>query len=431
MWSGKANPMGKIRMAQVGCGGMGLRHLYGQAELQRVFDSVDFVAVCDRNISTAEHVANQAEKMLGTHPTVYGDFDEMLDKEPDLDAVDIVTEVASHQTLAAKAFEAGVHVAMEKPMGVTVKACHQIIEAAERSGRVLSISENYRRDPMNLLVKAIIDSGALGLPRLMIDVSTRGSEYMQHSTAWRHLKLRGGALLDYGVHDADMFMFLLGEPDRIYAETDLWQRTRKTGDAAMGEHMRRMYAHRIADDAERGETIETTSEDVALASVRFKSGALGTFVHSLAAPGQSGSMDVFYCSEGSINLPGARTGRPVKVTRIDKKRALSNADVLALVPDFELDEVTARVFGGNRLSSYDAQFTNSDAKLIAIELQDLVSSITTGSELTVPGTIGLEAVALVYSILESGQAQVPVAFADVVNGDIDDYQREIDDHVGV
>jgi UDP-N-acetyl-2-amino-2-deoxyglucuronate dehydrogenase len=423
--------MQKLRMAQVGCGGMGLRHLHGQAELQRVFGSVDLVAVCDRNISTAEHVASEAEKMLGTRPAVYSDFDELLDKEPELDGVDIVTEVGSHHTLAAKAFDAGVHVAMEKPLGLTVKACHQIIEAAERSGCVLSVSENYRRDPMNLLVKALIDSGSLGQPRLMIDVSTRGSEYMPHSTAWRHIKLRGGALLDYGVHDADMFMFLMGEPERIYAETDLFQRTRKTGDAAMNERMRQMYAHRVADDTERGETIETSSEDVALASVRFKSGALGTFVHSLAAPGKSGAMEVLYCSEGSINLPGARTGNPVKVTRIDQSRALSKADVLALVPDFELDDLTATFFGGSRLSSYDLPFGQSDAKLIALELQDLVNAVTTGSEVAVPGKLGLDAVALVYSILESGQAQMPVAFADVVNGDVADYQQEIDDHAGL
>jgi predicted dehydrogenase len=423
--------MQKLRMAQVGCGGMGLRHLHGQAELQRVFGSVDLVAVCDRNISTAEHVASEAEKMLGTRPAVYSDFDELLDKEPELDGVDIVTEVGSHHTLAAKAFDAGVHVAMEKPLGLTVKACHQIIEAAERSGCVLSVSENYRRDPMNLLVKALIDSGSLGQPRLMIDVSTRGSEYMPHSTAWRHIKLRGGALLDYGVHDADMFMFLMGEPERIYAETDLFQRTRKTGDAAMNERMRQMYAHRVADDTERGETIETSSEDVALASVRFKSGALGTFVHSLAAPGKSGAMEVLYCSEGSINLPGARTGNPVKVTRIDQSRALSKADVLALVPDFELDDLTATFFGGSRLSSYDLPFGQSDAKLIALELQDLVNAVTTGSDVAVPGKLGLDAVALVYSILESGQAQMPVAFADVVNGDVADYQQEIDDHAGL
>ena len=60
--------MADLKIAQVGCGGMGLRHLYGEVELQQRADSFDVVAVCDLNRSAAEHVANEAEKGLGRRP---------------------------------------------------------------------------------------------------------------------------------------------------------------------------------------------------------------------------------------------------------------------------------------------------------------------------------------------------------------------------
>ena len=70
--------MADLRIAQVGCGGMGLRHLYGEVEERRVFGTFDLVALCDVNRKAAEHVADEAEKGLGARPNVYTDFDELL-----------------------------------------------------------------------------------------------------------------------------------------------------------------------------------------------------------------------------------------------------------------------------------------------------------------------------------------------------------------
>ena len=98
--------MADLQIAQVGCGGMGLRHLFGQIESKLVFGTFDYVAVCDLNTSAAEHVASEAERGLGKRPRVYNDFDEMLDKETSLDAVDIVTDAGLHHVLALKAFDA-------------------------------------------------------------------------------------------------------------------------------------------------------------------------------------------------------------------------------------------------------------------------------------------------------------------------------------
>ena len=66
-----------------------------------------------------------------------------------VDAVDIVTDTRMHHVFALQAFDAGVHILTEKPMALTMKACRLMRDAAEAKGLVLSIGEQYRRDPMN------------------------------------------------------------------------------------------------------------------------------------------------------------------------------------------------------------------------------------------------------------------------------------------
>ncbi len=112
-----------IRLALVGCGGMGLRHLYGLAELKRRgFDSVDLVAVCDIDSDHAAHVGGIANSKLGVKPNEYTDLQHLLSSERNLDAISLVTDPVSHHTLACMAFDAGVHVIVEKPLGVKVRA---------------------------------------------------------------------------------------------------------------------------------------------------------------------------------------------------------------------------------------------------------------------------------------------------------------------
>jgi predicted dehydrogenase len=59
-------------------------------------------------------------------------------------------------------------------MAVTVKACRMMAEASRKYGLVLSIAENYRRDPMNRLAKAVLDSGLIGAPHFILKIAVGG-----------------------------------------------------------------------------------------------------------------------------------------------------------------------------------------------------------------------------------------------------------------
>ncbi len=115
--------MSKIKLALVGCGGMGTRHLYGMRELlASPFNNIEPVAVCDIRLENAELAASEAETLFGYKPAVFTDMEAMAVAIPDLDAVSVVTDPSVHHTVVCRALELGWHVMVEKPMAITVGA---------------------------------------------------------------------------------------------------------------------------------------------------------------------------------------------------------------------------------------------------------------------------------------------------------------------
>src|SRR3954469_8260289 len=92
--SGEGTPTSKmsfmsdpVRLAIVGCGGMGRRHLAGLAELLRTeYNNVQLVAVCDPNQTNAEDLAVEAAELLGERPTVFATTERMVAETDGLEA---------------------------------------------------------------------------------------------------------------------------------------------------------------------------------------------------------------------------------------------------------------------------------------------------------------------------------------------------------
>lgn len=425
--------MERLALAQVGCGGMGLRHVLGMAEARRCgLARFDLVAVCDRHDAAAQHVADQAEMELGRRPRVFNDFTEMLRQETSTQAVNIVTDTRTHHVFALEAMRAGKHVATEKPMGLTVRACRAMIEVAKESGCILSVSENFRREPTIRLAKAAVDAGFVGAPWSIIVVSTAGTKDILQRAAWRHVKLRGGWLLESAVHDADMVMHLMGEVDHVSAEIDIREKYRSTGVGSLTPSSRlgqidQFYGHRVSEDLDRLESIEVTAEDSALGLLRFSSGATGQLGLSIAAHGQPTNLQIIYGSEGSMTVPTNRTGQLPQFTPAGKDAPISREEFFNLLPHFAFDDVTGRLFGGRGPGGmFDLPFGILDRKLIAIELTDFGNAILASRQPEVTGEAGLAAVALIYALLESGHSGKRVSIEGILTGEIDAYQREID-----
>ncbi|HWG84596.1 MAG TPA: Gfo/Idh/MocA family oxidoreductase, partial [Deinococcales bacterium] len=78
------------------------------------------------------------------------------------DALLITAPAAAHVPLALEGLSAGLHVLTEKPFAPSVAEARQAIEAADRAGRVLMVSQNYRHHPAPRAARALVASGELG-----------------------------------------------------------------------------------------------------------------------------------------------------------------------------------------------------------------------------------------------------------------------------
>jgi predicted dehydrogenase len=420
--------MTQIRLAIVGCGGMGHRHLYGLAELHRAgWDHFTLVGACDPVRGNAEALADQAATHFGSRPTVVGDLDELA--ALGVDAVDVTTTPRSHHTIAAEALARGWHTMVEKPLGLTVRACNVIRRAASTAGRVLSVAENYRRDPVNRLAKALLEAGVIGTPRLLIHHSISGGDQMLISV-WRHQKDQSGVLLDVGVHYADMMEYLLGEIEQVYAQTRLHEAIRRNPVAAGGTPTANPAGVYARWQKEMPATFAATAEDAAYATVMFKQGSVGQYIEDHAGHGQGIWARQIYGSAGSMSLPVDRSGGSISL-QLAGQAEIRSAGLLELVPNFRLDAVTASLFGAERLAEYGFSFAETDRKLLAVEYADFGAAIRGEHAPEVDAEQGARSVAVSYALLESGAIGRPVTIAEVLAEELGGYQQSIDEGLGL
>ena len=425
-----------LNIALVGAGGMGMRHANGYIELRKYFNDVHIVAVCDPHLDSAEAVAAVVAEATDESPKAFASLEDAIQSvDVTLDAVDIVTSTPSHHVLAIEAMEAGLHVMVEKPMGLTLTACRMMASCSERTGKTLSISENFRRDPMNRLAKALIDAGAIGEPYFALDFGIGSANRgVMHSTVWRAKRDQaGGTVLDAGVHNADLLLYLMGPAVRVFAETDVNERhrvLRPMSDQTPG--LARMYRHRReAGGEEIGDIIEQDAVDTAFASIRFASGAAGQMIITDASYGYGLGDSVVAGSEGALYRPPSRSGTGPRIVSGDGE-TVDGDGLLDLVPDFELDDITSTLWDGERrMSSYEMDFRRIDFKILAIEYMDLARAVTDGRPPEVGSTEGMAALALAYGVMESGEAHQAVQIDDVINGEVSRFQDDIDRAAGI
>jgi predicted dehydrogenase len=424
-----------LNIALVGCGGMGLRHAHGYVELVKTFGKrgvpgagpVNMVAVCDRHQGPADKVADLIAAGTGKRPQVFLDFDTMLRDLKSLDAIDIVTDTPMHHRFAIAAMEAGRHAMTEKPMGLTLKACRMMEKVSQRTGKVIAVAENYRRDPVNRLSRALLEAGAIGRPYFALDMalsSARGG--VMHGTVWRAKRNEaGGTVLDAGVHNADMLLYLMGSASTVYAETATFERQRELrGMESQSPQLAEFYGHRVETGGKKGDMIEHDAADTAFAVVRFDSGAIGQLSLTDTSHGERVSQSTVHGSDGTLVRSPSRSGKPAEIRR--ERETLRGDELLKLVPDFSLDEVTAALWGRDRLGSYELDFREIDRKIVAIEYADFAQAIATGRQPEVGSVEGMAALALAYGVMESGEAKAPVRLEDVTSGAVSAFQDDID-----
>lgn len=206
--------MEKVRLGIIGFGNIGTAHA-GHFANNRI-PNMELTAICD----ISENRRNAARGFFPDMP-VFDDAEELM-KSGLCDAVIISVPHYDHPSLAIKAFSYGLHVLVEKPAGVYTKQVKEMNEAAKASGKIFGIMYNQRTNPMYQKVRNMVKNGELGHIKRITWIITdwyRPQAYHDSSTwrsAWK--TEGGGALINQNPHQLDLWQWMFGMPDRIYAK---------------------------------------------------------------------------------------------------------------------------------------------------------------------------------------------------------------------
>jgi scyllo-inositol 2-dehydrogenase (NADP+) len=158
------------------------------------------------------------------HPDadVVGTVDVLLE-HADVEIVVVVTPNRSHAPIGTRALEAGRHVVVDKPIAMNVPEAEGLIEAGERSGRILSVYQNRRWDGDFQTLRSIVGQGRLGA---IDSLEARFERWSAVGSEWRELaEEAGGPHRDLGAHLVDQSLLLFGRALRVFAQMD----RRRTG----------------------------------------------------------------------------------------------------------------------------------------------------------------------------------------------------------
>lgn len=197
-----SEPGKPLRAGVIGLGMMGRAHVRVWDEL---VEGVDLVAVAD----TDPRVLREAT--VGREARTYADLASMLAAE-ELDLVSVVVPTSLHLPTTLAALDAGSHVLVEKPIAATRSEAEQMIDAAQRAGRMLTVGHIERFNPAIRELRRRLAAGELG--RIFEIRATRLGPFPA--------RIRDvGVVVDLAPHDLDVMRYLLGsDPVRLYAETE-------------------------------------------------------------------------------------------------------------------------------------------------------------------------------------------------------------------
>ena len=389
-----------VRIAIIGCGGMANGHLNAYLTIhQTVPGKVELVAMCDEVEDRADQFAERVKEVTGKKPEVFQDTDEMLAKA-DLDGADICTSHAHHHINAIKCLNSGVNVMVEKPMGVTVKASHAIIASAKANNKIAATAENIRRMPSRRTAEWLMnEKQMLGDLRMF---SAQHASYRapdpQSDWHWRlDLTLGGGGMvMDSGAHYCDTIRYLFGDPDTVYGRVCQFEDLKVT---------------------KAGEIVQNEQEDTWVATINFKRGVIGLWTCTWAAVGHGFHHVVYYGSEGCLLDDGDIFHGPFDGAEVVLKDGTRHS-MESLIAEYMAslsDEEKTRLFPHN--------FTDG----VVLECHDFVDAIENNRPPELDAEVGLRAKSICEAIYESNACGQAVDYEEVVAGNIEVYQKPINE----
>jgi predicted dehydrogenase len=236
-------------------------------------EKVKIVTLCDTNLDCAE-----------TNASIYGadacvNYHDVL-RRKEVDIVDICLPHFLHAPVAITAAEAGKHVLVEKPIATTLQDADEMIKATNKAGVKFMVAENHAFIPAHMLVKELVDQGAIDRV-FLAKASEVVNDLPVEPSTWRIVPEALGEILDMGVHRFFVLRWIMGEVKSICA-----------------------FAEKCVCE------LEANYDDTAVITLKFQSGALGEVDLTDCAVSEPTNRLELYGTKGTI-LEDHMWGHPV------------------------------------------------------------------------------------------------------------------------
>ncbi len=341
-----------MKYALIGCGRISTNHMKAA-----VNNKLEIVGVCDILPEKMEEILTKHELEKDESIHRYIDYKELLEKEkPDL--VSIATESGNHAEIALYCIDKGVHVIIEKPMAMSMDDANKIIEASERKNVKVSACHQNRFNVAIQELRRAIEAGRFGkISHGSIHVRWNRNQGYYDQASWRGTWAQdGGALMNQCIHGIDLLRWMMGdEVEEVYGVT-------------------RQQFHDYLE-----------AEDVGMAVVKFKNGAIGTIEGTTNVYPKNLEETLYIFGEnGTVKIGGTST---------------NNIDVWDFADETEedtknkgLEEATSNVYGNGHTSLF----------------ADVIDAIANDRKPYVDAIAGRNALEMVLSIYKSQKIGEPV-----------------------
>lgn len=213
----RLSPGEKLRIGILGCGNRSQAHIQA---VNHLVEHLEVAALCD---ILPEKLEEKKRLVKSGQPRLYTDYAKML-KEADLHAVAVVLPNTLHRAGTIASLEAGKHVLCEKPLTLKLDDTKAIIEAADRTRRIVQVGTQSRHSPAYAALARKLREGLIG-PVLYGVAQTFRADWVKlfpdpeedSRKNWRMKQDEGGSVVhEMGIHTIDVFnWFIDSEPVEV------------------------------------------------------------------------------------------------------------------------------------------------------------------------------------------------------------------------
>lgn len=233
-----------MKYALIGCGRISTNHIKAA-----VANKLEIVAVCDVVPQRMEEVLAKHNLQDDKSIARYTDYKQMLAEHKELQLCSIATESGLHAEIALYCIDQGVNVIIEKPMAMSIADAEEIIKRSEAKGVKVSACHQNRFNIAVQQMRKALEEGRFGkISHGSIHVRWNRNKDYYDQAKWRGTWAQdGGALMNQCIHGIDLLRWMMGdEVDEVFGVT-------------------KQQFHDYLE-----------CEDIGMAVVRFKNGAVGT-----------------------------------------------------------------------------------------------------------------------------------------------------------